>query len=608
MKRAVCLIIVLLFYPTPNQVSAQDVSFEASVDTKQVQLGASLQLTLTFTGVQNVPAPDLSQAIADFDVQYLGPSTRISIVNGQYSSMVAHIYVLSPNKIGKFQIPPLSVNISGQTLTSEPIDIEVVDTPVSHAPPLSSQGQEDSQNIASLDDKIFLTLEAGKKQAYLHEKISVTVKLFVTGLSVRDIQLPELKPFGFEADQWSRPQQYTQTVGGIQYQVVEFNTFLSPTRTGPLEVGPAKLMCSLLFRRSQRRSPFDHFDDMLGGDLFEDFFGGVQKRDMVLQSANLNVDVLELPEENKPKDFSGAVGQFEFKAQASPNQVKAGDPITLRLTIQGEGNLKSVQLPAIKEDENFKVYDPQVKEENGTKVLEQVLIPKTEKVTEIPALNFSYFDTQSLSYKTIAQGPFPIEVAKPEATETFKIVETPQEGMKSPLAESLGRDIVFIKEHPGNLRPIGSHVYKSFLFWCLVIFSLVGFAVTLVVFHRQQRLKTDVVYARRLKAPLAAKKGLAAAQKLIEKEDPREFYDGLFQTLKEYLGHKFHLPAGTISVVEISQLLKAKRQEALSEKIKSIFDECEMVRYASATVDKTKMKEIFQKTQEIIDALERVNG
>jgi len=604
MKKLFITSVTLALFLISNYVHAQDISFEASVNTNKLPLVAVLQLSLTFNGAQNVPAPELP-AIDGFDARYLGPSTQVSIVNGQYSSSVAHNYNLFPQKVGKFQIPSISVDISGKTYTSESIDVEVFDTPGATTP---SVQDESPQEPLSIKDKIFLTIEVPKTQAYLNEKIPVTIKLFIAKLSVRDVQYPEFKPSGFLTEEFQKPKQYSRTLGGVLYDVVEFNTYIYPTRTGELTIDPAKISCNVLYRSAQRQSPFDGFFD---NDFFDhDFgglFGGIEKYPVNLQSADFTVTVLPLPEEGKPQNFSGAVGQFNFSAQTSPQNVNAGDPVTLRMTLEGDGNLKAVEMPSLKTGRNFKVYDPQIKEEGGKKILEQVVIPTIEGSQQIPQLAFSYFDPQTKIYLTITQGPFDIEVNKSKEEESFKVVEGKKDAVKEEASpEDLGRDLIFIKEKPGNFQAIGYHVYKTPAFGGVVIISFlifVGFSVA----HRQtHRLKTDAAYARKLRAPKKAKQGLEQARQFMTPGQQKEFYDAVFKTLQDYFGNKFHLPGGSITVETIAGILKGNNKDFVLERLRMVFSECEMVRYAAVSQDNLKMKEIFARTQEIIDAVERV--
>jgi len=595
---------------------AQDISFEASVNTNKVPLGETVQLTLTFNGAKLDQPPEIP-SVDGLDARYLGPSTNITIINGQYSIRTSHVYTLFFQKTGKFRIPAISVQLKGKTFTSEPIDIEIVDSSASASG--TSVNDQGSSLGASIKDRIFLTLETHRKEFYENEQIPLTIRLYINGLALQDVQYPQFAHEGFSVDAFSRPKQYEQVVGGVRYQVVEFDGNVYPNRSGDLKLGPATLVCNLVLKNNDQRrfssSDLDHFFD---DDFFNGFFNSTQKREMTLTSVDLPIKVLALPQEGKSQDFSKAVGKFSFEASSSPLEVAAGDPVTLRMSVTGDGNLQAVTLPSLKADEHFKTYDPQIKEENGKKILEQVIIPKTDQVSEIPALQFSYFDPDTKTYQKIVQGPFPLKVKKSEGKDEFKVVGFDQSRTKVPSQndterasvssppEEIGRDILFIKEQPGNFYPLHAKLYKNpfFIFsWILLSLIWIGLAVFL---NWEKRIQTDVVYARRLYAPKKAHRGMEAAQNFLKEDQQKEFYDTIHKTLQEYLADKFHLTwAGvTLEVIE-KEFQKRRMEKEILENVKTVFNQCDMVRYASLKIDITQMTETFQQLWEIIDYLER---
>ena len=106
---------------------ADAITFEATVNSPRVSMEEVLQLTLTFTGVNQNLDPINLPVVDGFTAKYLGPSTSVSIVNGnsESHSEKSFIYNLFPNKIGRFQIPPITATIAGQTYTTKPIDVDV---------------------------------------------------------------------------------------------------------------------------------------------------------------------------------------------------------------------------------------------------------------------------------------------------------------------------------------------------------------------------------------------------------------------------------------------------------------------------------------------------
>ena len=588
-----CLVTcVLCLFST--SAKAENINFESSVSASKIGLGQSIQLLLTVTGAQDVSAIDLN-SIEGFTVRYLGPSTRVSIVNGQYSSSKSFIYSIFPTKVGKFTIPSFTINIQGKDYSTKPIEVEVVDNPVSPAEPGSPQ--EDAQ---SLKDRLYITFQLGKNEAYLNEKLPITIKMYVNDLSVRDVEFPSIDHVGFSIEDFSSPTQYSEMQNGRRYQVVEFKTTASPTRTGNLTLGPVRLNCSLLVKNSQDRSLGQ---GMYDEDFFNGFFSSYERHPVVVSTPHIEVRVLDLPKEGQPKDFSGAVGQFEFNASVSPQQVKVGDPITLKMIVKGSGNLKAVAMPEFI-DTRFKIYEPQVKEEGG-KLLEQVIIPVSSEIKEIPALTFSYFDPASRQYQTLVQGPFSIQVEAAANQPEFKAIEFAQSNA-SAINEALGQDIIFIKDKPGSFIPAGFLLIRSFVFWLLFVIYGCVWAGCFIYYRLHTRLKIDEQFARRLKAPREAKKGLAQAKQYLASGQAKEFYDQIFKTLREYLGNKLHVSSAGMTFAEAGSKLKERQapEEVLS-RIRHVFEVCDMVRYASARLSEQDMGAVFKDIEQIIDYLER---
>jgi len=586
-----------IFFLLAPSTFAQDVRIEAEMSSRKVALGSTVQLTITIHGDNNV-APVQLPEIEGFDVQYVGPSTRVSIINGQHSTSKTFMYSLFPLREGRFKIPSMNVEVSGKIYTVEPITVEVVGS-------LDQSKPVPENQPVSLKDKIFVTLQIPKQEVYLNERLPVKVLLFISGLNARDIQYPQMDNVGFSIDDYEKPQQYNQVANGTRYNVVEFNTVIYPTRTGELDLGPAKVEANILVQSSGRSSSLDRQGGLFDDDFFNSFFDRHEKRSIALESEKVTINALPLPQEGKPNNFSGAVGQFDFNVSVSPTDVKEGDPITLRMTILGKGSSAAIQVPSLPSGANFKLYDPQVFEKNNIKKVEQVIIPQSDQIEEVPAISFSYFDPQLKKYRTIARGPFPITVTKLEKDEEFKVVGL--EGEVRPVApETLGQDIVFIKNRPGRLRIAGKHVYNGVLFYMVILLAAALWLAAWMHYERTHRMRTDIVYARRLQAPRKAKHGLAQAKKLIAAGKKEEFYDTIFKTIQQYLGNKLHLSSGAVTFETVQIRLSSKNiEQKVIDDIKLSFEECDMIRYAAADINQENMETSYRSLAQIIDYLER---
>jgi hypothetical protein len=580
--------------------SAEEINFEASLQRNVISLGQSTQLNLSFKGRRDIPRPELPEK-AGLQTRYIGPSTRMSIVNGEMSSSITHIYSIIPLKTGKFTLGPYSFNHNGDTYTSNALNVEVVDTPVSaRERTRGSQGEG-----AELSDRVFLEMSAGRSKAYMNEVIPLTIKLYVGGLSVRDIQYPEFKHEGVSAEEFEKPKQYQEKRRGRIFDVIEFNTNLFGTRPGDFVLGPAQLEAHLLIKtqRGRRSSPFD---DLFGRSMFDDFFGGYETSPIELRSETMSLKVLPFPENGKPEGFSGAVGDFDLEVEVSPDEVKQGDPVTVRMVVGGSGNFNTVTSPRLKSQEDFKVYEPQITGQGKNKIFEQILIPLSESVKEIPAVSFSFFDPDREIYRTLSKSHIPITVVKREKEEEITLFEAPKAVERMLPKEKLGRDIIYIKESPGRLTEKGRYLYNNPLFLMAQFVPVVLFISAMILQRRRERLRTDIVYARRLSAPRKAKKGLRRAESYLKDNKSAEFYGSVYKTLQEYIGDRYHIPAGGItSDIVDTELKNRTMDEGVLNKLKNIFKECDIARYASSGLVKADMEKTLKELREVIDYMER---
>ncbi len=597
----VILACIMIVFPQ-DRLNAEEIDFRISTSRTKVTVGKIFSLSLIFEGTSNVPAPGVSP-IEGFQVEYMGPSTRISIVNGRKTSSITHMYTLIPLRAGRLIIGPFSFNYGGNTYLSNTITVTVTGSPSDAN--AAAHPQVIYDETERMRDRIFLVVSPEKSEAYVNEIIPVYLKLYVNRVNIRDIQYPEFSQKGFLMSGFEKPYQRREVMDRIRYEVVEFKTFIYATQPGNFFLDSATVRCNVLVEKKRRR--LGRFGGIFDDDLFDDVFGGYDILPFEAKSKKVPVTIMPLPKEARPGDFTGAVGRFDFTLEASPHKVKVGDPVTLTMRIKGDGNFSTVMCPEIDVGDKFKVYQPQVSQEPGAKIFEQILLPTEETVKEIPPVSFSFFDPKLERYRTVTSAVIPITVEKSEKGKEALLAGFQRfTAGKASEEELLGRDIVYIKPSPGKLRKRGKYIFKSAAFISMNTLGALFFVTLLVFYRRKERLEKDVRYARRLVAPKEARANLKKAKCFLEKGAPGEFYGALFKTLQGYFGGKFHLPTHGITITVIDEVLKPKgvKTEVL-EKLKVLFEECDLVRYAVSTFDREKMEASLKKTSEIIDYFER---
>ncbi len=581
---------------------AREIDFRITTSRTRVTVGTIFRLSLIFEGTRDVPAPQVSP-VDGFRVEYMGPSTRVSIINGRKTSSITHMYTLIPERAGEFIVGPFSFRHDGDTYLSNAVTVTVSGSTSGAA--ASTHPQVIYDESESLRNKIFLVVMPEKSKAYVNEIIPVYLKLYVNRVNIRDIQYPEFGQKGFLVSGFEKPEQQREVMDRIRYEVVQFETFIYATHSGKYFLDPATIRCNVLVEKQRRR--LGRFGGLFDDDLFDDVFSGYNILPFEAKSKKVPVTIMPLPAENRPKDFTGAVGQFHFTLTASPRSVRVGDPVTLKMSVTGKGNFGTVMCPEIKAGGKFKVYKPQVSQNENAKIFEQILLPTANTVKEIPSVTFSFFDPEAGAYRTVTSEAIPITVTGSE-----KEKETGPAGFpgltadKIPEEEPLGRDIVYIKYSPGKLKKKGKYIFQNAAFIAVNALGALFFVTLLVFYRRKEKMEKDVRYARRLVAPKKARANLKNAKRFLEKGEALEFYGSLFKTLQSYFGDKFHLPTHGITITVIDEVLKPKGAKGdVLDGLKSLFEECDLARYAVSTFNREKMEKSFKKASEVIDYFER---
>ncbi|TMA39023.1 MAG: hypothetical protein E6J79_04720, partial [Deltaproteobacteria bacterium] len=548
-------------------LAAADVSVRATLDPTQVRVGEASDLSVEVDGAQNA----------------VGPSTQVSIVNGRMTASITHRYSVVASQPGRFTIGPITVEYNGKTYDAGSVALEVA---AAGAPAGGGQA------AAPAGDQLRLALSAPRTEVYVGERVPIALTLTIGQVRVTDLQYPTIAGDGFALDKLPEPSQRREGAA----QVVEFRTTLVPMRSGALTIGPATMSLSLLVH-SRSADPF-----------FGSFFGD-QRRPMELHSEPVALAVLPLPEAGRPADFSGAIGHFQFDVKAAPAEVAVGDPVTITSTISGDGALDALRPPAIAASDRLRVYPVQVANQPaanaGEKVFEQVVIPLAAGTVALPDLRFSYFDPGTRSYQTVDRPPIVLTVHESAAAHAAPQITG---GVAAPGSkpERLGRDIVFIKDAPGQLRPIGARRWRSPVFWLFQLVPLAVWLGALAVQRRRQRLSGDVRYARYTRAGRDARAAIARARAALRAGDRATFHDMVAGAVHDYLAAKLDLPPGAVTAQSAAARLRgAGLATDVAAELEAFFTACEQARFAPAGADGADMQRTLERADAIVRALER---
>ncbi|MCK4572919.1 MAG: protein BatD, partial [candidate division Zixibacteria bacterium] len=464
-------------------------------------------------------------------------------------------------------------------------------------PKLSERAADDSGK--SRDH--FLEAVVDKKSCYVNEQVTYSLKYYVAVRTYGSPELTEPTTTGFWTEVLGNKPPYYQKINGRNYKVIERKYALFPTQTGELTIGRASIRATVQLRSRQFRDPFDAFGDLFGrGEEITD------------RSQPITVNVKPLPEKGRPKDFTGTIGRFEISADLNKRETEVNQPVSLTIKIRGTGNIKSVAEPEVGDLPDFRVYrassSENISKQNdrigGTKIYEEVFIPKRPGRLEIPAITFNYFDPNRGKYIVTSTKPITLNVTKPEGYVASAEVPFVTPDMT---IGSEARDIRFIRDDIGDLTPVGSLIVFRPLFLAINGLPVVLLAGMVVARRRREKLAADTGYARSRGASKVAKKRLARARSLAKVEHTEQFYAEIYQALTSYIADKLNISPHGLTTERINELLAQRSaSEELTAGVDNVIRKCDFARYASSSITADDIDQSLAEAERIITAMEAI--
>ena len=433
----------------------------ATISQTAISPGDGITMTIDISGAQPAsPVPTIE--VTGLDINFQGARQSAQFSNGRVDRSVTLIYLVTGRNPGSFTIPAIDVKTDAGVLQTAPVALKVE--------PPKPGGQ---QPAGGDEPRVFARIDVPKKTVWLGEAVPVEVRLFVDQrIRLRIDEMPVLEGEGFTKVRFPRPREETMRKDGRDYEVIAFRTTISPGKAGKVTLGPMDVPFIASIPRAKRargNSPFDPFDNGLMADAFG-AFGQMERRKVTAEPVELNVK--PLPAVGRPADFSGAVGKYQMAVESNPKKVKVGDPVTLKMRISGTGNFDRVNAPVLVEPAGWHPYEASSDfkpndelSSSGAKTFEMAVVPE-ERKTQMPQVQFSYFDPDAEKYVTLKSDPAPLVVeggAPPpvaaKATPASQPAATPEP------AKAVVTDIVGLKYERGARRESFEPMYRSRIFW-----------------------------------------------------------------------------------------------------------------------------------------------
>ena len=584
----------------PLNLTAQ--SFTASVNETTVSENDQFKVSFTLSGnnvngIKNFKPPPFSNFLI-----LSGPnqSTSIQFINGVQSGSISYSYILQPKGLGTFSIGEASIEYDGKNYETKPLNITVVK---GESKP-KQQKQDEGISNEEIAKNLFIRAIVDKRKVFLGEQVTVTYKLY-TRLNIAAqmsiSKLPQYQGFWTEELETSTNITFmTEVLDGKQFRVGTLKrAALFPTQTGKLEITPFELTVPIQIKKTRNRNNI--FDD-----FFNDPFGNSKTIEFNAISDKITIDVLPLPQKNKPDSFKGAVGDYTFRADLDKNSAKTNEPVTLKVDITGKGNIQLVELPELNIPAGFEKYEPKTTEKvnnkniiSGTKTAEYLMVPRVVGKREIPAIEFSYFDPENKKYITKQSGPFTLNITQGERLPDVQVASKEE-------IRKLGEDIHFIKTSGYDIYKKEESILFTPFFWIggatpmLLLFVLVGWK------RKNDKLAGNLTLLNYQRAQKVAKGRLKKAKQLLKENNHKEFYTEISQALFGYLEDKLHIAKAEFTIDRAKdELANLKVDDELIQKVKQMAEACEYIRFAPGAEENTAMKSTYDQMATVITEVEK---
>ena len=595
----VCLVTLAAAWATTAQEAP---TITAVVEKEAVSVGEPFVLQLQVNNVDNADTPDLSFLSNDFTVEFGGnrrnESASITRINGRTTRVMSRQYLinfrLTAKRTGRIEIPAITVTAEGRTLTTEPLVVVA-------SPPEPV-------------DNFRLTTQLSKTTCYVGEPIAMTTTYYI-GDPVRDVtfNLPVLNAPDFNSEvmviEQRRDREYVGIMidnqevvaekgearsNGTSFVTLTFMHVLVPKSAGDIEVPQATAAAQAVVEDQRRsRSPFG-------------FGSRDETQSVVVQAEPLTLSVKAVPEEGKPANFSGLIGEFSISTTATPTEVNVGDPITLTIMLEGPTYLRHFELPSLQQQpalaEKFRIPDEMApgRAEENRKTFTQTIRAQSPEVLEIPPIELAYFDTVNGRYEMARSNPIPLKV---RATQV--VTASDAEGFR-PQAETIehvavNEGIAHNFTEPDALHPqhFGPDVWmRSASSWLLLLLPPVawGALVGTLLIRRLGGLR-----------PKARARKLARAQLALALAEAGQNHGQALQALRTYLAAKLDARASALIFSDVERPLRAQgASDATLDALRKVFEECEAHHYAGG--GGSPLAEVTGRMLECADALEKEIG
>lgn len=577
------LILSALLYGSAAQ--AQTVLARAQADPSVVMLGDASTYSIRFLNTESVPNFNTPRVDGLEFGSTPSTSSYRQIINGRVSIETELSWSFRPTRTGTFTIPGRTVKIRDEEIRIPDVEVRAI--------PMDEETKS----------RALLIIEMPEPPFYVGQALPARVNLLGRrDLSISPRNFPQCESEAFQHSEFSNsPRRGTVQYNGRSYNAIVWDILITPIKSGPTELSFRQDLAMQVVSRDSR---------------FPSIFSMSSSRTepITVMSETLETEILPLPDAPFPDTFTGAIGSFEVSRAVADTELTVGEPVTLTLSIKGEGNFERISPMELPQWEGWRLYPPKVDfvpdGDNGfagTKTFEFILIPQSTDLTEVPGFTYSTFDPQSGTYTSNDLEALPVSVSpsqNPQETGPY----LPAGDANAPERNLVPEKVLPLKPEIGHLEPSGTPLWARPAYWMTngaIGLTLLTFALWQL---RRKRLRTDNRLARRHAGSRQVRKALQKAQAGAKAGDAAVFHTSSRYALQECICHLSNKPleAKTLVTSDCLHILNSNNlNESVISRVQDLLGKADAFQFAGAKFDKHQLQDLSKELSSAISELVR---
>ena len=554
------------------------ISIQASVDRQSLPVDENLEFTVvvTYSGLGGIHEPELPDFSNDFVVLSRSTQKSYSVENTTINTSLIFSYMLRPRRTGELTISAVTVRDRDNTYRSTPVTVRVVDSVRAGTPPAAPGALPPGRDRTTEGvEAARISHKVNTRRAFVGQQVTYTFEFFQALRLYGDVEYIPAATNGFIAEELPNPAATQEQIGGRYYAIQRRQKALFATSPGRLTIGEAQV-----------------------GIITEPTGGRT-----ILKAEPITVEIMPLPDKNRPADFSGAVGRYTIAAEADKKQAATGEEITVTVTITGTGDMNAFSPPKLNiPEEQCRTFTSGDQREflpggggspanlmGGTAVFTYVLIPRQTGSLSVPPVTFNFFDPRTEEYRTVRSKPLEFVI-----TQGALVDDT------GPGEDALAL-VPQARFGPQATLPVTSHL------WFLIMYLLPAAGLAWAAFMRIRavRLAANPRLARSVNARAVAYRRFEAAEKALDADDIQQCYRELHGAFSQYIADRFGVPPAGLAKMEVRRILEEAGNPHIAETAHNLLVRTAALRFGAPIDGQQAAREVVSACRECVDEIDR---